>query len=108
MVDGGDFEWSEGKIGFGDGGLDGSVAYALPEKVLAHLADALNRQKLLDAEIGKPGNEAQAVLHGSLHAFRPWGVHLVSRSGAYFELDNMFGEILQSVLRVEFPAACGE
>jgi len=50
VVNGSGLEWSDGNIYVIHGGLDGGVAYALSEEVQAYLADALDRNKLLDAE----------------------------------------------------------
>lgn len=87
------FERGEGQFGGLNSGLDGGVAYAVPEEIGAHLADALHWQELLDREISEPGQEMHAILHGGVHAFWPWSMNLFTRAWAYFNLDNVLGNV---------------
>ncbi len=87
------FEGGEGLFSGLNSGLDGGVAHAVPEEIRAHLADALHRQELLDGEIGEPGQEMHPILHGGVHAFRPWRMDLFSRAWAYFDLDNVLSNV---------------
>ncbi len=43
VTNGSGLKGGEGAIGFVHGGLDGGIAYALPEEIFAHLADAFDR-----------------------------------------------------------------
>lgn len=87
------FERGDGQLSGLNSGLDGGVAYAVPEEIGAHLADAFDRQELLDREIGEPGQEMHTILHGSVDAFWPWSMNLFSRAWAYFNLDNVLGNV---------------
>ncbi len=55
-------------VGGRDGGADGRLADRPAEEVGAHLADALQWDELLAAQVDQPGVEAEAVLGGGVDA----------------------------------------
>ena len=93
VLDDGFVEGNERQSSGVNSGLDGRIAHSLPKEVCAHLANALHRQELLNGEIGKPCEEAHTILHGGVYAFRPWGMHLLSRLWTYLNFDNMLGNV---------------
>src|SRR3990172_1841381 len=105
VLDDGFVEGNERQSSGVNSGLDGRIAHSLPKEVCAHLANALHRQELLNGEIGKPCEEAHTILHGGVYAFRPWGMHLLSRLWTYLNFDNMLGNVEFLQRQVEDPSS---
>ena len=85
-------EAGQGVVGGGDGGLDGRLADGPAEEVCAHLADALQRDQRLAAQVDQPGVEARAVLRGGGDADGEGGRNLATGIRAARDLDAVLGD----------------
>ncbi len=85
-------ESSQPVVDGGDGGLDGRLAHRPAEEVRAHLADALQRDELLGAQVHQPGVETRAVLRGGVDPGGEGGRNLASRLRAALDLDAVLGD----------------
>lgn len=65
--------------------MDGRVTDGPAEEVRTHLANALERDELLGAQVDQPGVEARAILRGGVDAGREGGRDLAA--GIWAELD---------------------